>query len=73
MALSDQQITDALAPSVAALAAEHIARGQRIERAIDAAGNVIIDPPDFLRVKSPDGSIHRLKVSNTGVLTTAKE
>lgn len=73
MALSDQQLADALMPAVAALAEAPIRMAMRYERAHDEQGNNLSEPPMFLRVRSDDGSIWRLKVSNAGVITPVKE
>lgn len=73
MALSDQQIVNELMPAVEAMKADDIRRGQRVDRRIGADSLLIIEPPMFWRTRSPDGSIWRIKISNTGVLSTAKE
>ncbi len=73
MALSEQQIVNEMMPAVEAIAADHIQRGQRVDRRIGADSLLIIEPPVFWRTRSPDGSIWRIKVSNTGVMSTAKE
>lgn len=73
MALSDQQIVNELMPAVEAMKADDIRRGQRVDRRIGADSLLIIEPPMFWRTRSPDGSIWRLKVSNTGVGSWTKE
>ena len=73
MALSDQQIVNALMPAVEAMKADDIRRGQRVDRRIGDDSLLIIEPPVFWRTRSPDGSIWRIKVSNTGAITASKE
>jgi len=74
MALSIEETVDLLSASAAELLPKDaIRRQRRVDRAIDETGKVIIDPPDFSRQRSPDGSVWRIKVSNTGVITTVKE
>lgn len=52
---------------------EDFDRARRVERAIDNAGHVIQKPQSFVRLASPDGSVWRVKVSNTGALSAVKE
>ncbi|MDQ3654106.1 MAG: hypothetical protein M3457_03360 [Chloroflexota bacterium] len=74
MALTIEETVDLLSPSAAELLPKDaIRRQRRVDRAIDDAGRIIIDPPDFSRQRSPDGSVWRIKVSNTGVITATKE
>jgi len=74
MALSIEETVDLLSASAAELLPKDaIRRQRRVDRAIDETGKVIIDPPIFSRQRSDDGSIWRIKVSNTGVVTTVKE
>lgn len=52
---------------------EHYDRARRVDRGLDNQGHPVIDPRDFMSLRSPDGSVWRVRVSNTGVLTTKKE
>lgn len=74
MALTIEETASLLSTSSAELLPrDAIRRQRRVDRAIDETGKVIIDPPDFARIRSPDGSVWRIKVSNTGVITATKE
>jgi mRNA-degrading endonuclease RelE of RelBE toxin-antitoxin system len=74
MALTIEETASLLSASSAELLPrDAIRRQRRVDRAIDESGKVIIDPPDFSRQRSPDGSIWRIKVGNTGVITATKE
>lgn len=46
---------------------------RRVNRAIDGAGNIVLRAEPFVRLRSPDGSVWRVKVDNAGALTTSKE
>ena len=46
---------------------------RRVERAIANDGSVILDGRDFLPLRSPDGSVWRIRVDNAGVISATKE
>ncbi len=74
MALTIEETASLLSTSSAELLPrDAIRRQRRVDRAIDEGGNVIINPPDFSRQRSPDGSVWRLKVSDAGVGSWTKE
>ncbi len=71
---SSDDLSRRLSPLARALRPpDDLRRNRRVDRAIDGAGRVIIDPPDFSRQRSPDGSIWRIKVRDDGSIVTAKE
>lgn len=45
---------------------------RRTERALDNQGQVVLGYRDFLPIRSPDGSLWRIRVSDTGVITAHK-
>jgi hypothetical protein len=46
---------------------------RRVNRAIANDGRVIQTAEPFFRLRSPDGSVWRVKIDNAGVLTPSKE
>lgn len=48
-------------------------RARRVERGLDAQGRPVLDDRDFLPLRSPDGSVWRIRVDNSGVITATKE
>jgi hypothetical protein len=70
----DETLVDLWEPVVRRIRpAREIDQERRVDRAIDASGNPVLENLPFLSVRSPDGSVWRIKVSNSGVITTAKE
>lgn len=45
---------------------------ERTMRATDNQGNIIISGRDFIPLRSPDGTIWRVRVANDGTLYTAE-
>ena len=69
----DERLVDAATPLARALRPpEDIRRAHRVDRAIDTQGRVKLEDRDFLPLRSPDGSLWRIRVSNTGTLTATK-
>jgi hypothetical protein len=52
---------------------EDVDARQRVFRAIDPDGTVDPGVQPWFRLRSPDGSVWRVKVTNAGALTTTKE
>lgn len=74
MAGINDALVDAAMPIVRALKPrEDIQRARRVEMAIAPDGTAIDNAPPFRRLTSPDGSVWRIRVSNTGVITATKE
>ncbi len=70
----NERLVKAAGPIVRAMhSPESVRRAQRVDRAIDNAGRVIQEPRPFVRLRSPDGSVWRLKVSDAGAITATKE
>jgi len=46
---------------------------RKVERAIAEDGQVILDGRDYLPLRSPDGSVWRIRVDNAGTITATKE
>jgi hypothetical protein len=51
---------------------ERIDAERRVRTAINSAGEVIQTPRPFILLRSPDGSVWRVKVSDTGALSSVK-
>ena len=70
----NERLVDAARPMVEALMPrESFDRARRVERGLDNQGRPIIDPRDFFSLRSPDGSVWRVRISDTGVLSAIKE
>ena len=52
---------------------EHYDRARKVDRGLDNEGKPVIDPRDFLSLRSPDGSVWRVRIDNAGVLSAKKE
>ncbi len=50
-----------------------IRRDRRVDLAVTNDGKPVLTGRTFLPVQSPDGSVWRITVSNTGVITATKE
>lgn len=72
MAASEELVSKAEGMARLIRPAAEIERARRIERAIDASGNPVLDDLHALSLRSPDGSLWRIRVDNAGVLTTRK-
>ena len=71
--VTTNRLEQALEPLAADIRSrDDITRAHRVDRAIDAQGHVKLEDRDFLPLRSPDGSLWRIRVSNTGALTATK-
>lgn len=69
----DERLIDAAMPLVRALRTpDDIRRAHRVDKAIDTQGRATLDDRDFYPIRSPDGALWRIRVSNTGALTATK-
>ena len=74
MALSIEETVGLLSASAAELLPKDaIRRQRRVDRAIDETGKPVLDNLDFISVRSADGNLWRIKVSNTGVISVTEE
>ena len=53
--------------------AEHALTRRKVDRAIGDDGTLAIEAFDFIPLRSPDGSIWRGRIDDTGTLTWTKE
>lgn len=51
---------------------EDIQRARRVDHGLDNAGKPILDGRDFLPLRSPDGSVWRIRISDTGMISAKK-
>lgn len=71
---SSERLVDAAMPIINAMRPrEDYDRARRVEAGLDNEGRPIIDNRDFLPLRSPDGSVWRVRISNTGVLSAKRE
>lgn len=51
---------------------ENVDALRRVNRGLDNQGRPILDHLDFIPLRSPDGSVWRVRIDNAGVLSAKK-
>ena len=70
---TSERLIDAAEPIARAIkSSADIRRDRLVDRAIDPQGRPVLDDRDFLELTSPDGTVWRIRVDNSGNLTTTQ-
>ena len=71
MTVRDEQVDAAMPLARALVTRERVQRDTAVDRALAPDGSPR-QAPEFVAIKSPDGSVWRVRVSNSGTLTATK-